>query len=287
MKWVSYRHLGAEHVGIVDGDHYIPLDGIRRIGGATGTAELRAATLDQRGRVPAAETELLPPSWAPAKILCVGLNYRDHIIETGRDTPQYPVLFPKYADSLIAADRPIPVPPESEQVDYEGELAVVIGTAGRRISRDRALQHVLGYTVANDVTMRDYQYRTHQWMQGKAWDAVTPLGPYLVAPDEVDLSSAGIRTVVDGTTVQESNLGELLFDVGHLIATISEFTQLRPGDVILTGTPGGVGFQRKPKLLLTPGMSVSVEIDGVGRIESTVVAEQDAGVGQSSSVAAD
>ena len=274
MKWVSYRYRGTEHVGLVDGDDYVPLAGVRRIDRSTGTAQLRAASADTRGRVPAAETELLPVSWAPAKIFCVGLNYRDHITETGRDVPQYPVLFPKYADSLVAADRPIAVPAESQQVDYEGELAVIIGTAGRRIPRDRAAQHVLGYTVANDVTMRDYQYKTHQWVQGKAWDASTPLGPYLVAPEEVDLDHAGIRTAVDGATVQESDLGQLLFDVPLLIATISEFTRLQPGDIILTGTPGGVGFRRTPQLFLTPGTTISVEIDGVGRIDSTVIAEQ-------------
>ena len=274
MSWVSYRYRGIEHVGLVDGDDYVPLAGIRRIDRSTGAPQLRAATVEARGRVPAAETELLPPSWAPEKIFCVGLNYRDHIAETGRDTPQYPVLFPKYADSLIAADRPIPIPAESNQVDYEGELAVVIGAPGRRIPRDRAAQHVLGYTVANDVTMRDYQYKTHQWVQGKAWDAATPLGPYLVAPEDVDLGHAGIRTLVDGATVQESDLGQLLFDIPSLIATISEFTGLRPGDVILTGTPGGVGFRRKPQLFLTPGSTVSVEIDGVGRIDSAVIAEQ-------------
>lgn len=274
MTWVSYRHRGAEHVGVVDGDDYVPLAGIRRIDRTTGSDQLRAAALDESGRVPAADVELLPPSWAPEKVFCVGLNYRDHIAETGRDTPQYPVLFPKYASSLIAADRPILLPPESQQVDYEGELAVVIGTAGRRIPRERALDHVLGYTVANDVTMRDYQYKTHQWVQGKAWDDSTPLGPYLVTPEDVDLDHAAIRTQVDGTTVQESDLGQLLFDVPSLIVTISEFTQLQPGDIILTGTPGGVGFRRKPQLLLTAGMTVSVEIDGVGRIESTVLAEQ-------------
>jgi len=274
MTWVSYRYHGAEHVGIVDGDDYIPLAGIKRIDRSTGTAELRAAVPDENGRTAASETELLPPSWAPEKIFCVGLNYRDHIAETGRDTPQYPVLFPKYADSLIAADLPIPVPPESRQVDYEGELAVIIGTAGRRIPRESAGQHVLGYAVANDVTMRDYQYKTHQWMQGKAWDSATPLGPFLVAPEEVDLGQAGIRTLVDGNAVQESDLNQLLFDIPLLIAVISEFTQLRPGDIILTGTPGGVGFRREPQLFLTPGATVSVEIDGVGRIDSPVIAEQ-------------
>ena len=273
MAWVSYRHDGVEHVGIVEGDRYVPLRGIRRIDAQTGLDALLAAEPDPSRAVPAADATLLPPSWAPEKVFCVGLNYRDHIAETGRDLPTYPVLFPKFASSLIAADESIPVPAESAQVDYEGELAVVIGRAGRRIPRERALDHVLGYTVANDVTMRDYQYKTHQWLQGKAWDGATPIGPHLVPADEVDLSVAGIRTRVAGETVQESDLSYLIFDVETLVATISEFTELRPGDIVLTGTPGGVGFRRDPQLFLTPGTTVSVEIDGVGRIDSAVVAE--------------
>ena len=277
MAWVSYRHDGVEHVGVVDGDRYVPLRGVRRIDAQTGLDALLAAETDPAHTVPAADVTLLPPSWAPEKVFCVGLNYRDHIAETGRDLPTYPVLFPKYASSLIAADQAIPVPAESAQVDYEGELAVVIGRAGRRIPAGRALDHVLGYTVANDVTMRDYQYKTHQWLQGKAWDGSTPIGPFLVPADEVDLSTAGIRTRVDGETVQESDLSHLIFDVATLVATISEFTELRPGDVILTGTPGGVGFRRDPQLFLTPGRSVTVEIDGVGSIDSAVVAEDSHG----------
>lgn len=273
MAWVSYRRDGVEHVGVVEGDRYVPLRGVRRIDAQTGLDALLAAKADPSQAVAAADVTLLPPSWAPEKVFCVGLNYRDHIAETGRDLPTYPVLFPKFASSLIAADQPIPVPAESGQVDYEGELALVIGRAGRRIPHERARDHVLGYTVANDVTMRDYQYKTHQWLQGKAWDGATPVGPYLVPVDEVDLSVAGIRTRVNGETVQESDLSYLIFDVETLVATISEFTELRPGDVILTGTPGGVGFRRDPQLFLTPGVSVSVEIDGVGRIDSTVVAE--------------
>ena len=274
MAWVSYRHDGVDHVGVVDGDHYVPLEGITRIDATTGSAELAAARQDRENRVAAADVRLLPASPAPSKVLCVGLNYRDHIAETGRDTPAYPVLFPKYASSLIAADAPIAVPAESGQVDYEGELAVIIGTGGRRIAREDAMEHVLGYAAANDVTMRDFQYLTHQWVQGKAWDSSTPIGPHLVAPDEVDLTSAVITTTVDGAQVQRSTLDQLLFDVPDLIATISTFTALLPGDVILTGTPGGVGFRKEPQLFLTPGTQVSVEITGVGRIDSAVVAEE-------------
>ncbi|GAB3617586.1 fumarylacetoacetate hydrolase family protein [Okibacterium endophyticum] len=273
MAWVAYRHGEHEHVGLVDGADYIPLRGIRRVDANTGADALAAAELDHSGRVAAADVELLPPSWAPSKIFCVGLNYKEHVAETKRDLPTYPVLFPKYASSLIAADRPIPVPPESAQVDYEGELVVIIGRRGRRIAREHALDHVLGYTVANDVTMRDYQYKTHQWLQGKAWDRATPVGPHMVPANEVDLASCGIRTVLNGVTVQESDLSHLIFDVGTLISTISEFTELLPGDLILSGTPGGVGFRQDPQLFLAPGDEVSVEIDHIGRIDSVVTAE--------------
>jgi acylpyruvate hydrolase len=157
-------------------------------------------------------------------------------------------------------------------VDFEGEMAVVIGRGGRRIAEADARGHVLGYTVANDITMRDFQYKTHQWMQGKAWDASTPLGPYLVTPGEVDIDTAGIRTVLNGEKMQESDLSQLIFTVPRLIATISTFTALRPGDVILTGTPGGVGYRRDPKVLLSQGDRVSVEIDGIGAVQNAVTA---------------
>jgi acylpyruvate hydrolase len=155
-------------------------------------------------------------------------------------------------------------------VDFEGEMAVVIGRAGRRIAEADALDHVLGYTVANDITMRDFQYKTHQWMQGKAWDASTPLGPYLVTPGEIDIDAAGIRTVLNGEKMQESDLSQLIFTVPRLIATISTFTALRPGDVILTGTPGGVGYRREPKVSLSVGDWITVEIDGIGTTQNEV-----------------
>lgn len=273
MPLASYRHQGRTWVGLVDGDDYIPLDGISRIDADTDLDALLNATRDESGRVSQHHVELLPPSWAPRKVFCVGLNYNEHIAETGRDLPTYPVLFPKYASSLIAADRPIPVPAESGQVDYEAELAVIIGKPGRRIAREDAFAHVLGYTVANDVTMRDYQYKTHQWLQGKAWDGATPIGPHLVLHGEVDLASAGVRTTVNGVTEQDSDLSKLIFDIPTLISTISEFTELLTGDIILTGTPGGVGYRREPQLFLTPGTRVTVEVDGVGRIDSEVIAE--------------
>lgn len=274
MSYATFDYRGLRRVGELDGDDLIPLQGLTEIGSATTLAVLRDAQRLPAERVPTDEVRLLPVVPAPGKVLCVGLNYADHIAETGRDTPTYPVLFVKFASSLIGATDDIVLPPETSQLDWEGELAIVIGKAGRRIPVEHALDHVAGYTVANDITMRDYQYKTHQWLQGKAWDDCTPIGPYLVTPDEVDLSVAGIRTVLNGTVVQESAVSQLFFDIPTLISTISTFTTLIPGDLILTGTPGGVGFRRKPQLFLADGDTVAVEIDGVGRIQNRVVAER-------------
>jgi len=273
MRLASYEHAGHRGVGEVRGDFLVPLAGLTEIGQQTPMSRLQSADRLDDEPINLEQVRLLPVVPHPAKILCVGLNYADHIAETGRDEPSYPVLFPKYAASLIGPTDDITLPPESSQVDWEGELAVIVGKAGRRITRSESLTHVAGYAVANDVTMRDYQYKTHQWVQGKAWDAATPLGPYLVTPDEVDLSSAVIRTVLNGQQVQRSDLGQLIFDVPTLISLISEFTALTPGDVILTGTPGGVGYRRKPQVFLRDGDLVSVEVAGVGRIENRVTAE--------------
>lgn len=273
MAYVSYRTEQADRVGILDGDFIIPLKAIERIGPETGTAELSGAERDLAQRTPILSVKLLPASPRPNRILCVGLNYHDHITETGREVPRYPVLFPKFASNLLAANDDIILPPESHQVDYECELAVIIGKKGRRISEENALSHVLGYSVANDVTMRDFQYKTHQWLQGKAWDNSTPLGPFIITPDEADISVAGIKTVLNGQVMQESNLSHLIFSIPRLISDVSKFTELEPGDVILTGTPGGVGYRRDPQVFLAHGDVVSVEIENVGRIENRVVSE--------------
>ncbi len=272
MPYASYELDEQHHVGYLEGEQLIPLDGLTEIGIGTPLDALRTARRLTAQAVPVDRVRLLPVVPHPSKVLCVGLNYADHIAETGRETPTYPVLFPKYASSLLGGHDEIALPSESSQVDWEGELAVVIGRTGRRITPDEAMNHVAGYTVANDITMRDYQYKTHQWLQGKAWDRSTPVGPYLVTPDEVDLAAAGIRTILNGTVVQQSSIAQLYFSVAQLIATISEFAALRPGDLILTGTPAGVGYRRSPKLFLAPGDTIAVEIDGVGRLENKVVA---------------
>ncbi|MBT2523614.1 fumarylacetoacetate hydrolase family protein [Arthrobacter sp. ISL-28] len=163
---------------------------------------------------------------------------------------------------------------ESAQVDFEGELAVIIGKTGRRITEHDAVEHILGYSVSNDVTTRDYQNKSHQWLQGKVWDNTTPLGPYIVAPAEADISKAGVSTTVNGEVVQKSDLSHLIYSIPTLIATISEFTTLEPGDVILTGTPPGVGCRRNPLLFLKDGDTITVTVEGVGSITNTVRAER-------------
>jgi len=233
------------------------------------------AVTEDNQRIPLDEVTYLPVVPRPGKVICVGLNYAAHIEETHRQPSDYPVLFPKFATSLCGAYDDIPVPPEPEAIDYEGELVVVIGTTARRVSEADALNHVAGYTIANDVTMRDYQGKTHQWMQGKAWDRSTPVGPWLVTTDEIpDPTQLTLRTIVNGDVLQETTTDLMIFPIPTLVSTISEFATLEPGDLILTGTPAGVGFRREPQVLLGDGDVVAVEVDGIGRLENRFVAER-------------
>ena len=275
MRYASCQHGRRQFAGLLVDDHLIPLDGITELGHTTTNALLADPPLGEAHAVPLSELELRPVVPAPSKIICVGLNYLDHVGETDREIPEYPVLFAKFAEALVGAGQPILLPPESQQVDYEGELAVVIGQPGRRIAREDALRHVAGYTIANDVTMRDYQYKTHQWIQGKTWEHATPLGPWLVTPDELqDAAALELTLTLNGQVLQHASTAQLMFDVPRLISTVSELVTLRPGDVILTGTPGGVGFRRDPQVFLADGDSVSVEITGIGMLTNTVVAER-------------
>ncbi len=251
-----------------------PLAGIAELGAATPLELLASPPLTDE-TIPLADVTLRPVVPRPGKILCVGLNYRAHVEEGVYEVPDYPVLFPKFGDALVGPGEAVLVPPESEAVDYEGEMALVIGRTVRRVSGDEALAAVAGYTVANDVTMRDYQYKTHQWLQGKSWASSTPLGPHLVTPDEVgDPHALDISLTLNGETMQSSNTSRFIFDIPTLIGTISEFIPLNPGDVILTGTPEGVGFRRDPKVLLRDGDTMVVEVENVGRLESPVRAER-------------
>jgi acylpyruvate hydrolase len=275
MRYVSYLHQGTPHAGVLADGHVTPLKGVSELGRDTPIEVLAEPDLDEAGRVPLAEVQLRPVVPEPQKIICVGLNYRSHVTETKRELPTYPVLFTKFPPSLIGADDAIVVPRESTQVDYEAELGIVIGRRARRVAKEDARGVIAGYTVANDVTMRDYQYKTHQWLQGKAWDACTPLGPALVTEDEIGdgIDKLAITLTLNGEVLQSSDTSMLIFDIPTLISTVSEFTTLLPGDIILTGTPGGVGFRRDPQVFLTPGDQVTVSIDGLGELTSTVRAE--------------
>ncbi|MBV2353893.1 fumarylacetoacetate hydrolase family protein [Streptomyces sp. J2-1] len=276
MRFVSIEHAGVRRAAVVRDGWAVPLDGVSELGRQTPLEVLRAPRLLEDERVPLEEVRLLPVVPHPEKIVCVGLNYLTHVDETRRELPTYPVLFTKFPSSLIAHGDAIAVPPESQQVDYEAELAVIIGATARRVPRERAFDVVAGYAVANDVTMRDYQYKTHQWLQGKAWDASTPVGPELVTHDEIGdrIGELDISLSLNGEVLQSSDTAKLIFDIPTLIATVSEFTTLTPGDIILTGTPGGVGFRRDPQVFLAPGDKVTVTIDGLGTLENTVTAEQ-------------
>jgi len=215
---------------------------------------------------------ILPPVPRPPKILCVGINYDDHIEESGLKKPTYPEIFARFATSLIAHGDPIRRPRESSALDYEAELAVVIGRGGRRIDRAGALDHVAGYSLFNDATIRDFQMRTPQWTIGKNFDGTGAFGPWLVTPDAVPPGAGGLRIQgrLNGRVMQDSRTDLLIFGVAELIALISVAISLEPGDVIITGTPGGVGAARKPPVFMQPGDVFEVEIEGLGVLSNPV-----------------
>ncbi len=229
---------------------------------------------------PLDDVRLACPSLTPSKVVCVGLNYRSHILEMGRDLPTHPTLFAKFASNLIGPCDDVLLPPNSTEVDWEAELAIVIGSPVRSASREEAVAAIAGYTILNDVSMRDWQWRTTQWLQGKAFDASTPVGPYLVTADEVDPDQTGapaldIRCDVNGETMQQANTGDLLFTPADAVAYVSQFTSLAPGDIIATGTPGGVGASRDPKRFLQQADVLTTEIEGLGRQVNGCIATSD------------
>lgn len=217
------------------------------------------------------EVTMEAPVLNPGKIVCVGHNYREHILEMGRDLPPHPVVFAKFSNTIIGPQDDIPFFPVSEQLDYEAEFAFVIGKRARNVSQDEALDYVAGYTVANDVTYRDIQRRTLQWLQGKTVEGSLPLGPWLITADELgDPSGLEVVLTVNGEERQRSNTANLVFTVPYLVEFLSSLMTLEPGDVILTGTPGGVGVARDPQLFLKDGDVVRVEIDRIGALENRV-----------------
>jgi 2-keto-4-pentenoate hydratase/2-oxohepta-3-ene-1,7-dioic acid hydratase in catechol pathway len=217
-----------------------------------------------------ADVVLLPPIDNASTLYLVGANYRKHADEAGLSVPQTPVFFSKPASALVAHGRPIELPPISHEMDYEGELAVVLGRRARRVSKDEARRCVCGYTIVNDVTARDWQQRHLQWHLGKSFDTYCPMGPWLVSADECDATRTGIRCYVNGEERQNANTADLIFDIPTLIETLSAGITLYPGDVIATGTPVGVGIGFKPPKYLKPGDVVRVEIDGIGALQNPV-----------------
>jgi acylpyruvate hydrolase len=229
-------------------------------------------SLGQSPAIDLNDVRLLPPVPVPPKILCVGLNYDDHLEESGLKKPVYPEIFGRFATSLIAHREPIRRPRESIALDYEAELAVIIGKPGRRISREQALDHVAGYSLFNDATVRDFQLRTPQWTIGKNFDGTGSFGPWLVTPDAVPPGASGLRIQgrLNGRVMQDARTDHLIFSVPALIAMISVAMSLERGDVIITGTPGGVGAARKPPVYMRPGDVFEVEIEGLGVLTNPV-----------------
>jgi acylpyruvate hydrolase len=218
----------------------------------------------------ASEVKMEAPVLNPGKIVCVGHNYREHILEMGREIPPYPVVFAKFSNTIIGPKDDIPYFPISEQLDYEAEFAFVIGKRTRNVSQDEALDYVAGYTIANDVSYRDLQRRTLQWLQGKTVEGSLPMGPWLITKDELDPSELEVVLTVNGEERQRSNTKNLVFTVQYLVEFLSGIMTLEPGDVILTGTPGGVGVARTPQTFLEEGDVVKVEIERMGYIENRV-----------------
>jgi acylpyruvate hydrolase len=245
-------------------------------------AQIAAGTLAAAGARAAsgeavAESDLtfLPPIMRPSKIVCLGLNYRDHAEESGLGIPEFPVLFARFPSSLIGHNAPIILPKVSEQLDWEAELVVVLGKGGKHIAEADALSHVAGYSLFNDASIRDYQMKTPQWTAGKNFDDTGAFGPWLVTPEELPAGAAGLKIEcrLDGVVMQSSNTSNLIFNVANTIHRLSGFMTLAAGDVLVMGTPGGVGIARSPQVWMKAGQICEVEIEGVGLLVNPIVAE--------------
>lgn len=279
MKLISYSVGGEASFGLLTEDGVIDLKA--RSGAASLKALIAGGGLARAGAWAKetadhslADIAFEPVIPDPGKIFCIGLNYEDHRAESGRPTVSEPTVFLRFADTQIGQGVPIRAPKLSGDIDYEGELALVIGKGGRYIAEADALGHVAGFACYNDVSIRDFQMHTSQFTPGKNFPATGPFGPWLVTPDEVGpLGPQRIQTRLNGQVVQDARLDQMIFPVPRLIAYISKWTQLSPGDVIVTGTPGGVGARRDPPLWMKPGDVVEVEIDRVGLLKNPVAAE--------------
>ncbi len=286
MRLVTFTHQGQRRLGTRSGDSIIDLSAadpsipttMKEFLEAGDNAISRAKRVTEKGEPTISPTDVTihAPIDNPEKIICIGLNYADHAAESGMPIPEEPIVFSKYASSIIGPDENIVAPRASSKVDYEVELVVVIGKRGRNIAEEDALNYVAGYMVGHDVSARDYQLEKPgaQWMMGKTFDTFAPIGPDLVTTDDVpDPHNLGIRCILNGETVQDSNTSQLIFGVPKLIAYLTHVFTLTPGDLIFTGTPPGVGMGRDPQLWLKHGDHVVCEIDGLGRLENPVVSD--------------
>lgn len=279
MRLISFTHGGREAFGVVVGDRIVDLAPHRDAVGASlrealargALPRIAAIAADSQPSLAVADVEFLPVIPDPAKILCVGINYASHVRETGREMPRYPMFFTRFADSQVAHGKPIVRPRASEKLDFEGELAVIIGKTARHVAAADALGYVAGYACYNDGSVRDWQKHTIQFTPGKNFPQTGAFGPWLVTSDEIpDPSQLTLTTRLNGEVVQQARTDDLIFSVGDVIAYCSTFTELRPGDVIITGTTGGVGAFRNPPLWMRAGDVVEVEISGIGVLRNGI-----------------
>lgn len=279
MKLASFRHNGKNTFGMVDGDTLVDL-------GAAGLGDTlrQFITLGHHrhappgvadmARLPVSDVQFLPVIPDPGKILCVGINYASHVRETGRETPKFPMFFTRFADTQTGHGQAIVRPNVSDKLDFEGELAVVVGRTARHVKAGEALDYVAGYACYNDGSVRDWQKHTIQFTPGKNFPSTGGFGPWLVTADEVgDPSRLALTTRLNGEVVQHAKTDDLIFSIAVLIEYCSTFTQLNPGDVIITGTTGGVGAFREPPLWMKPGDVVEVEISGIGTLVNHIAQE--------------
>jgi 2-keto-4-pentenoate hydratase/2-oxohepta-3-ene-1,7-dioic acid hydratase in catechol pathway len=284
MRLVTFETGGQARPGVISqNDTVIDLSPIGFTGmlefiesGPEGRVKAQAYLQDPPASAiyPLNGVKLLAPIPRPPKLICVGLNYRDHAAETGAKIPNVPTIFNKFATAVIGPGDNIVLPKVSKAPDYEAEFAFVIGRGGRRIAEANWADHVFGYTIVNDVSARDYQRATTQWLMGKTFDTFAPIGPWIVTADEIaDPHDLDIQLEINGETLQESNTREMIFKIPDLIAFLSSVFTLEPGDIVATGTPAGVGFVRKPPRYLHPGERVIIRIAGIGELQNPVVAE--------------
>jgi acylpyruvate hydrolase len=268
MRLATLRTAQGTRAARIDDQRATEIDGFADVGELLHDPQWRDRVSSAGGDVHSiANTEFAPLVLEPNKIVCVGFNYRSHILEMGRPLPEAPTLFAKFSACLVGAHDPVILPTVSEQVDWEAELAVVIGRRTRAASADDAARAIAGYSVLNDVTARDWQNHTSQWLAGKTFESTTPLGPWLVTSDDPAIAGTpgfDLSCEVDGETVQQACTSDLVFDPCALVSYISTIITLGPGDVIATGTPGGVGHARQPPRYLRPGSRLVTRIDGIG-----------------------